>query len=116
MHLDGILPYAGLLQTAECRYNKETSKSTWYLDFENQEDIKLFLNYAKGAAIECCDHIAALSKMLYYCDREELDKLEIDNIISLAGTLGRFASFLLWETEEKTLENTKPKASINNLK
>lgn len=115
MFLDGILPYAGLLQTTDMRYNKETGKVTRYMDFEKQEDINRFLDYAKGAAVDCCDHISALSKALYYCDRKELEDVEIEQLISLLGSLGSFTAFLLRETEDMTPENTRPKASLNTL-
>ena len=115
MFLDGILPYAGLLQTIEGRYNKETNKTTWYIDFEKQEDINRFLDFAKGSVADCCDHISALSKALYYCNKKELEDIEVDQIIALMGSLGRFAAFFLRETEELTPENTRPKASLNTL-
>lgn len=109
-YLDGALQNCvGVLNNKNYCYDAERQKGVYYVDLRTDNEVKVFLDFIQGAVQECCEYVGVLSKVLYYCERNEIEETELSQYITLMGVLGRFGEYLLKESEGMTEANTKPK-------
>ena len=99
--------YAGLLRQKKTGCDNN-GKLVHYIDLKDKNHIERFLNHMEQSVTDNLCNVSALAKVLYQCNRDEVDEQDINMALGVIVALSDINAWIYEEIREMTADNTFP--------